>query len=204
LDARRPHARDQEGEEELVCRLAQAGRDGSWRAWDRDGNELLVKSGVDGLGIYAARGTRWATALCAIRRERTVSSMSRVSARCSARATIITASASAWRREKYGRDHHNKAAIYGLMFTAAADLLQRQLPAFVVQLFETVKAVPAVPRHLAGLAHIAELLGQLQQPYLRPNDLLLLRRVVISAPPKGGWRSPAPPAPFGNQQRLSD
>jgi hypothetical protein len=86
-----------------------------------------------------ARGARWATALSAIRRERTVSTMSRVWARCSARSTIITASAYAWRREKYGRDHHNKATIYGLLFTAAADLLQRQLPAFVVQLFETVK-----------------------------------------------------------------
>jgi len=42
---------------------------------------------------------------------------------------------------------------------AAADLLQRQLAAFVVALFEPVKAVPAVAHHLAGLADVAEWLG---------------------------------------------
>jgi hypothetical protein len=56
-----------------------------------------------------------------------------------------------------------------------------------------------------------DFLGQLQQSDLSPNDLLLLRHFVISVPPKGGSRSqlgvrtaPRPPAPFGNQQRLSD
>jgi hypothetical protein len=38
----------------------------------------------------------------------------------------------------------------------AADLLRRQL-AFVVQLLKPIKAVAAVPHHLAGLADIAEL-----------------------------------------------
>src|SRR5204863_8797007 len=57
----------------------------------------------------------------------------------------------------------------------AADLLQRQLAAFVVELLEPVKAVPAITHHLAGLAHIAELLGQLQQSDLGPDHLLCLR-----------------------------
>jgi hypothetical protein len=57
---------------------------------------------------------------------------------------------------------------------AAADFLQRQLAAFVVQLLEAVEAVSAVAHHLAGLADIAELLGQFQQSDLRSNNLLLL------------------------------
>ena len=56
----------------------------------------------------------------------------------------------------------------------AADLLQRQFTAFVVQLLEPVEAVAAIPHHLAGLADVAELLGQLQQPDLRSDNLLLL------------------------------
>ena len=72
---------------------------------------------------------------------------------------------------------------------AAADLLQGQLAAFVVQLLEAIEAVPAVAHHLAGLADIAELLGELQQSDLRPNNLLLLCHFVISVPPKGGSRS---------------
>ena len=93
----------------------------------------------------------------------------------------------------------------------AADLLQRQLAALIVQLFETVEAVAAIPHHLAGLADIAELLGKLQQTNLRPDDLLLLRHIVISVPPASGSRfqhrmrtAPRPRLRFGNQQRLSD
>src|SRR4029077_545086 len=63
---------------------------------------------------------------------------------------------------------------------AAADLLQRQLAAFIVQLLEPVEAVPAIPHHLAGLTDVAELLGQFQQPYLHADDLLLLGHVVVS------------------------
>ena len=44
----------------------------------------------------------------------------------------------------------------------AADLLQRQLPATVVELLEVVKAVAAVAHHLASLADIAELFGEFQ------------------------------------------
>src|SRR5947209_14177627 len=48
-----------------------------------------------------------------------------------------------------------------------------RLAAFVVQLLEPIEAVAAIPHHLAGLADIGELLGQLQQAHFRPNDLLL-------------------------------
>src|SRR3989442_10409553 len=68
--------------------------------------------------------------------------------------------------------------------TVLQDRLHGQLAAFVVQLLEPIEAVAAVAHHLAGLAHIAELLGQLQQPQLRPDNLLLLRYVVISVPPR--------------------
>ena len=85
----------------------------------------------------------------------------------------------------------------------AADLLQRQFAAFVVQLLEPVEAVAAVAHHLAGLADVAELLGQFQQPHLYPDDLLFLGHIVVSVPPEGGPRSqlavrtaPRPPAPF--------
>src|ERR1700732_356897 len=43
----------------------------------------------------------------------------------------------------------------------AADLLQRQLAAFVIEFLEAVEAVAAVTHHLAGLADIAELPGKL-------------------------------------------
>jgi hypothetical protein len=40
--------------------------------------------------------------------------------------------------------------------------------------FEAVKTVAAVAHHLARLADVAELLGQLEQPYLGANDLPFL------------------------------
>src|SRR6516225_11590362 len=72
---------------------------------------------------------------------------------------------------------------------AAADLLQCQLAAFVVQLLEAVEAVASVAHHLAGLADIAELLGQFQEPDLRSDDLLILGHSLISVSPEGGSRS---------------
>src|SRR6202047_1966648 len=54
----------------------------------------------------------------------------------------------------------------------AADLLQRQLGAFVIKLLEAVEAVAAITHHLAGPAHIAKLLGKLQEPDLGADDLL--------------------------------
>src|SRR5215831_14478398 len=53
----------------------------------------------------------------------------------------------------------------------AADFLQSQLAAFVIQLLEAVEAVAAVAHHLAGLADVAELLGQFQEPELYADDL---------------------------------
>src|SRR5215813_11098410 len=50
----------------------------------------------------------------------------------------------------------------------------RRLIAFVVKLLETVEAVAAVAHHFAGLADIAELLGQLEQSELGSDDLLFL------------------------------
>jgi hypothetical protein len=48
----------------------------------------------------------------------------------------------------------------------ATDLLQRQLAAFVIEFLETVEAVAAVTHHLAGLADIAEPLGEPRSPTL--------------------------------------
>src|SRR5262249_22050901 len=84
---------------------------------------------------------------------------------------------------------------------AAADLLQCPLAAFVVQLLEAVEAVAAIAHHPAGLADIAELLGQFQEPDLRSDDLLILGHSLISVSPEGGSRSSPvrdrapPPAP---------
>jgi hypothetical protein len=47
-------------------------------------------------------------------------------------------------------------------------------------LFGSSEAVAAVPHHFPGLAHIAELLGQFQQPDLGANDLLCSCLVLIS------------------------
>jgi hypothetical protein len=44
-----------------------------------------------------------------------------------------------------------------------ATRFERDFFAFLVQLLETVGAVPAIAHHLARLAHIAELFGELQQ-----------------------------------------
>ena len=42
----------------------------------------------------------------------------------------------------------------------------------VVKLLEAIEAIAAVAHHLAGLADITELFGELQQPNLRADDLL--------------------------------
>jgi hypothetical protein len=42
---------------------------------------------------------------------------------------------------------------------------------------ERIEAIAAVPHHLAGLAEVAELLDQFQQPDLGPDDLLVNGRV---------------------------
>jgi hypothetical protein len=45
----------------------------------------------------------------------------------------------------------------------------------LIKLLELLEAVGAVAHELVSLRHIAQLPGQLQQPHLRVNDLLLSR-----------------------------
>ncbi len=57
---------------------------------------------------------------------------------------------------------------------------------------ERVEAVAAVAHHPAGSGHVAELLGQLQQPaattgILRPEVIVVCNGTVVSQP--FGWRS---------------
>src|SRR5205085_1045791 len=55
-----------------------------------------------------------------------------------------------------------------------------------------VEAVAAVAEHLAGLADIAELLGQLQQPDLGSDDLLFLGHGWSPYPRRWAGRGPSP------------
>src|SRR5205807_2092206 len=89
-------------------------------------------------------------------------------------------------------------------------LLQRQLAAFVAQLPEPITAVAAVPHHLAGLADIAELRAQFQEPDLPSADLLFLGHAVLSVPAEGRAAVPArvrtaprPPAPSPDPRSSS-
>src|SRR4029079_10719881 len=54
----------------------------------------------------------------------------------------------------------------------AADFLQRQFAAFVVQFLEAIEAVAAVAHHFAGLADVTKLLGKLEQSNFGADDLL--------------------------------
>ena len=64
---------------------------------------------------------------------------------------------------------------------------QRQIAAFVVKLLEAVEAVPAVAHHLAGLAHVAELLGEFEQANLGADNFLIFGHdVVFLKTPKHG------------------
>src|SRR5262245_49896349 len=74
----------------------------------------------------------------------------------------------------------------------AADLLQRQLAACVVQFLEPVEAIPAVTHDLAGLADVAELLGKLEQSKLGSDDLLFSRHDGVLQSPRRGASSPRP------------
>src|SRR6266487_4027024 len=77
----------------------------------------------------------------------------------------------------------------------AADLLQRQLAAFVVEFLEPVEAVAAVAHHLAGLADVAKLLGKLQQPNLGTDNLLLGGHGVLQCAEAGRFATPTTPRP---------
>ena len=79
---------------------------------------------------------------------------------------------------------------------ASRHLLERQLPAFVVEILEPVEAVPAVAHHLAGLADVAELLGQFEQAGLGANDFLILGHLSVSwSRHGGGCATPTSSAP---------
>src|SRR5215467_14335684 len=55
-----------------------------------------------------------------------------------------------------------------------------------------LKAVSAIPHHLARLADIAELLGKPQQPHLRPDNLFALASYRDLRPAGGRTAVPAP------------
>jgi hypothetical protein len=74
---------------------------------------------------------------------------------------------------------------------ATTDLGKRELPAFVVHLLEPVEAIAAIAQHPAGLRHVAELLGELQQPDLGPDDLLFLGHGWSPFPAGGQGAVPA-------------
>src|ERR1700730_11119652 len=93
----------------------------------------------------------------------------------------------------------------------AADLLQRQLAAFVIEILEAVEAIAAIAEHLAGLAHIAKLPGELQQAHLSLDNFLVLRhRWCPHKRPRPGspqpWPAPRPPRlslpPYDTQCRI--
>jgi hypothetical protein len=54
------------------------------------------------------------------------------------------------------------------------------------RMLTSVEAVSAAPDHLAGLAHIAELLGKFQQPDFSADDLLFGGYGGVSNPPRRG------------------
>jgi len=68
---------------------------------------------------------------------------------------------------------------------AAADLLEREFAALVVEFLEPIEAIPAIAHQLTGLADVAELLGQFQQPDFGADDLLILGHLLVSVPPEG-------------------
>src|SRR4029079_15568858 len=70
--------------------------------------------------------------------------------------------------------HIRSRAIAQIWFSPA-DFLEAFFAAGLIQLFEAIEAVAAIAHDLAGLTDISELLRQLQQAHLRPNDLLLSR-----------------------------
>jgi len=70
-----------------------------------------------------------------------------------------------------------------------------RFPAFVVKLLEAIEAVAAIAHHLAGLTHIAELFGKLQQPNFGPDDLLFCRHGVLQSAEAGRFATPTTPRP---------
>jgi len=76
------------------------------------------------------------------------------------------------------------------------EFLQRQFPAGVIKLLEAIETVAAVAHHHAGLADVAELLRQLQQPDLDADDLLFGGHDGVLSNRRGGaLRHPTAPRP---------
>src|SRR5262249_10163283 len=76
----------------------------------------------------------------------------------------------------------------------AAAFLQGPFAALLVELLEPVEAVAAVAHHFAGLADIAELLGELQAD-LDADDLLFSRHGVLQCAEAGRLAPPIAPRP---------
>ena len=64
---------------------------------------------------------------------------------------------------------------------ALADFFQRQLAAFFVELFETVKAIARIAHHLAGHRHTSQHLGKVQEANLVLDDLLICVHLTFSS-----------------------
>src|SRR5262249_32867523 len=77
----------------------------------------------------------------------------------------------------------------------AADLLQCQLASRLVELLEPVKAVAAVAQHLASLADVAELLGELRQSTLGADALLCGGHGFLKIAEAGRSAPPTAPRP---------
>jgi hypothetical protein len=74
---------------------------------------------------------------------------------------------------------------------APGDALERQLAPFVVEVLEPIEAVAGIAHHLAGLADVADLLGEFEQPDSGADDLLVLGHGgVPSGTPRRGLRNP--------------
>src|SRR4051794_24572523 len=79
---------------------------------------------------------------------------------------------------------------------APRQLLKRQLASGLVEILEAIEAVARVAHHLAGLAHVAELPGELQQAKLGPDDLLFLGHDQCPLERRGrALRTPTTPRP---------
>src|SRR5215204_2438120 len=79
---------------------------------------------------------------------------------------------------------------------APRQLLKRQLASGLVEILEAIEAVARVPHHLAGLAHVAKLPGELQQAQLGADDLLFLSHDRCPLERRGrALRTPTTPRP---------
>ena len=79
---------------------------------------------------------------------------------------------------------------------APRQLLKRQLASGLVEILEAIEAVAPVAHHLAGLADVAKLPGELQQANFGPDDLLFLGHDRCPFERRGrALRTPTTPRP---------